>query len=169
MDLITSELKQAYKQMIDSLIKEGALSLRCKLIYENATRTQCSNCDIDPMSGRSSNLYKTGGPISFINGQICPVCNGDGYLLDSVEEVVHLLVLFQYKYWINFNTNINSPDGMIQTICGMELLPKIKNANRLIVDTQLDGLTRNYFTRFSDPEPAGFGDSSYIFTFWKKI
>lgn len=169
MNLITNELKQVYKQMIDSLIQEGALSLKCKLIYENSDKTQCTNCEIDPMSGKSSNLYNNSGPVPFINGQICPVCGGEGYLFDSKEEVINLLVLFQYKYWINFNSNINSPDGMIQTICGMELLPKLKNANRLIVDTNLDGITRNIFARTSDPEPAGFGDSSYIFTFWKKI
>ena len=58
---------------------------------------------------------------------------------------------------------------MIQTICGIELLSKIKNANRLIVDNNLNGLTRNIFARDSDPEPAGLGDNQYIFTFWKKI
>jgi hypothetical protein len=58
---------------------------------------------------------------------------------------------------------------MIQTICAIDLLPKIKNTNKLIVDTNLNGLTRNIFTRDSDPEPAGLGDNQYIFTFWKKI
>lgn len=169
MTLITPELKNLYKTMIDSLLAENALSLPCTLIYENSGKDECPNCEIDPMSGRSSNAYKSGGPIQFLNGQICPVCNGDGYTFDSKEENINLLVLFQYKYWINFNSNINSPDGMIQTICGTDLLPKVKAANRLIVDTNLTGLTRNYFVRFSDPEPAGLGDTGYIFTFWKKI
>lgn len=169
MNIITNELKTLYKTMIDSLLEENALSLPCKLIYEHSNKTQCNNCDIDPLSGRSANIYKTGGPVNFINGQLCPVCGGDGYLFDKKEENINLLVIFQYKYWINFNTNINSPDGIIQTICGMEHLPKIKNANRLLIDSDLTGVTRNLFSRFSDPEPAGFGESSYIFTFWKKI
>ena len=167
--LITAELKQLYRDMIDSLLAENALSLPCKLIYENSDKTHCPNCEIDSMSGRSSNIFKTGGPLQFLDGQMCPVCGGDGYQFESKEENVNLLVLFQYKYWINFNSNINSPDGMIQTICGTNLLPQIKAANKLLVDSNLTGITRNLFVRASDPEPAGLGDTNYIFTFWKKI
>lgn len=167
--IITSQFKDLFKTMIDSLLIEGSLSLPCKLIYENSLKNECINCEIDPLSKRSSGIYKSGGPISFIDGQICPYCGGLGFLQASNEETVHLLVLFDYKTWINFKSDVKAPDGMIQTICGIDLLPKIKNANRLIVDTNLNGLTRNIFTRDSDPQPAGLGDNHYIFTFWKKI
>lgn len=167
--LISGDLKQTYNNAISSLLAQNGLSLPCKLIYENSGKTECSNCEIDSLSGRSSNMFKVGGPVSFLNGQMCPVCGGDGYKFESKEEDINLLVLFEYKYWINFNSNINSPEGMIQTICSTEFLPQVKAANRLLVDSNLTGLTRNYFVRSSDPQPAGLGDTNYIFTFWKKI
>lgn len=167
--MITSHFKNLFKSMIDSLLVEGSLSVPCTIVYENSLKEECSNCEIDPLSKRSSGLYKTGGPIPFTDGNICPYCGGVGFLQSSKEEVVHLLVLFDYKTWINFKSDIKAPEGMIQTICGIELLSKIKNANRLIVDNNLNGLTRNIFARDSDPEPAGLGDNQYIFTFWKKI
>jgi hypothetical protein len=169
MNIITSQHKELYRAMIDSLFEDDVLALNCTLIYENADKIECPNCEIDPMSGRSANLYKTGGSLEFINGQQCPVCAGDGYLFNKKEESIKLLVLFDYKYWINFNSNIGVPDGTIQTISKIDILPKVKNANRLIVDSSLNGLTRNLFSRVSDPEPAGLGDNSYFFTFWKKI
>lgn len=168
-NLITADLKQTYNNAISTLLAQSGLSLPCKLIYENNKKIECPNCEIDSMSGRSSNTFKTGGPIQFLDGQICPVCNGDGYRFESKEENIDLLVLFEYKYWINFNSNINSPDGMIQTICSTNSLTQIKAANRLLVDTNLTGVTRNYFSRASDPQPAGLGDTNYLFTFWKKI
>lgn len=167
--IINHEFKNIFKTMIDSLIVEGSLSVPCTIVYENSAKEECINCEIDPLSKRSSGIYKSGGPVPFTDGNICPYCGGIGFLQSSKEECVNLLVLFDYKTWINFKSDVKAPDGMIQTICGIDLLPKIKNANRLIVDNNLNGLTRNIFTRDSDPEPAGLGDNQYIFTFWKKI
>jgi len=169
MNIITSQYKELYKGMIDSLFNDDALALNCTLIYENADKIECANCEIDPLSGRSANISKIEGSIPFIDGQQCPFCHGDGYLFNKKEEDIKLLILFDYKYWINFNTNINVQDGMIQTINKLDILNKIKNTNRLIVDKSLNGLTRNLFSRVSDPEPAGLGDNSYFFTFWRKI
>lgn len=167
--MITAQHKELYKAMIDSLFNDNSLALNCTLIYENSDKTQCSNCEIDPLSGRSANLYKAGGSLPFIDGQQCPFCHGDGYLFDKKEEDIKLLVLYDYKYWINFNTNVGIQDGVIQTINKVDILTKIKNTNRLIVDKSLNGLSRNLFSRTSEPEPAGLGDNSYFFTFWKKI
>lgn len=169
MPIITAEFKNIFKTMIDSLLVEGSLSLPCKLIYENSAKDECPNCEIDPLSKRSSNFYKDGGPIKFVNGQVCPYCSGEGYLFKSNEEDVNLLVLFDYKHWIGFKNDVKAADGMIQTICKMDILSKIRSANRIIVDNNLTGFARNEFARHSDPEPAGLGDNQYIFTFWKKI
>lgn len=169
MEIITQELKNIYKTYINELFRQGSLSLPCKLIYEASKFNVCVNCEIDPITNKSSAIYKTGGPLQFIDGQICPYCRGLGGTYEESSDIVNLLVLFDFKSWINFNSKINSPDGLIQTISKLEDYNKIKNCNRLIVDTNIQNYTESYYQRNSEPEPAGFGDSSYFFTYWKKI
>lgn len=169
MNIITTELKNLYKSFIDELMRNGSLSLPCKLIYEGSSFTECSNCNLDPVSHKSSNTYKSGGPLLFSDGQICPYCRGLGGVYAEAYDTKDLLVLFDYKYWINFNSKIHSPDGMIQTISKLEDYAKLKTCNKLIVDTSIQDYTESYFQRNSEPQPCGFGESSYFFTFWKKI
>lgn len=169
MNIITTELKQLYKTFIDELFRTGALSLPCKLIYDESVFSECSNCNLDPISHKSANTYKIDGPIEFEDGQICPYCRGLGGIYQGKQQDINLLVLFDYKYWINFNSKVYSPDGLVQTISKLEDYHKIKSCNKIIIDTNLQSYTENYFQRNSDLEPCGFGDSSYFFTFWKKI
>jgi len=57
----------------------------------------------------------------------------------------------------------------VQTISKFEDYNKIKSCNKIIIDTSIQDYTESYFQRNSEPEPCGLGESSYIFTFWKKI
>jgi hypothetical protein len=167
--IINNELKSVYKTFIDELFRSGSLSLPCKLLYSTSVFTECSNCYIDPITHKSSSRYKENGPLEFTNGQICPYCRGVGGLYSEVSDNIDLLVLFDYKTWINFNSKIHVPNGLIQTINKLENYTNIKNCTKLIVDTNIQNYTESYYQRDSEPEPCGFGDSSYFFTFWKKI
>lgn len=169
MNIITTELKNLYKSFIDELLRSGSLSLPCQLIYEGSVFTECSNCYLDPLSHKSSNRYKSGGPLVFSDGQICPYCRGLGGTFTQESDTIPLLVLFDYKYWINFNSKVHSPDGQVQTISKLEDYSKIKNCNKIIIDTTIQNYTESYYQRNSEPEPCGLGESSYFFTYWKKI
>lgn len=167
--IIDNNFKNLYNNMIDELMRANSLSLPCKLIYEGSKFIECINCHIDPISHKSSNLYKSGGPINFSNGQICPYCNGAGGNYQENTEILNMMVLFDYKYWINFNSKIHSPEGLVQTISKFNDLPKIKNCNRLVIDTNTQNYTESFYQRNSEPQPCGLGNNSYIFTYWKKI
>lgn len=169
MNLITTELKDLYKSFIDELLRQSSLSLPCKLIYEGSSFINCINCNLDPLTHKSSNTYKSGGPLVFTDGQICPYCRGLGGLYEEANDDLNLLVLFDYKYWVNFNSKIHSPEGMVQTISKLEDYTKIKNCNKIIIDTSIQNYTESYYQRNSEPQPAGLGESSYFFTMWKKI
>lgn len=169
MEIITQQLKDIYKTYINELFRSGSLSLPCKLIYDASKFTECINCEVDPISHKSSGIWKTGGPIQFTDGQICPYCRGLGGSYSEASDTINLLVLFDYKYWVNFNSKIHSPDGLVQTISKLEDYSKIKSCNRIIIDTNIQNYTESYYQRNSEPEPAGFGDSAYFFTYWKKI
>lgn len=167
--IITNDFKNLFKNAIDELIRSSSLSLPCKLIYEGSSFTECINCDIDPVSHKSSNIYKVGGPLEFANGQICPYCRGLGGIYNQAYDTKDLLVVFDYKYWTNFNSKIQNPEGLIQTISKLEDYPQIQECNKLIVDTNIQNYTNSYYQRNSEPQPAGLGNSSYFFTYWKKI
>lgn len=155
--------------MIDELIRPNSLSLPCKLIYEGSNFNECINCNIDPLSHKSSNTYKSGGPLLFTDGQICPYCHGLGGDYQENTEIINMMILFDYKYWINFNSKIHSPEGLIQTISHFSDFTKLKTCNKIIVDTTIQNYTESYYQRNSEPQPCGLGESSYIFTYWKKI
>ena len=166
--IITPEFKQLYKDAITALLEDTALTVPCTFVYGDTKFTQCPNCEFDAIGNKSANIYKGGGPIAFVQGNICPVCNGKGRKPTESTETVYLMVLWNYKDWINWDYRTQAPDGMIQTICSISLLPKIKQAKKIIVDGQLVGLARHEFIRHQEPNPLGFNDN-FISTMWKKV
>lgn len=166
--MINAALKQMYKDQIDSLFGTDKLSLPCKLISKDNKKTQCPNCIVDPITRRSSGRYKSGGDINFPYGQLCPVCNGIGFVFSTHETTIDLLVVYDYKKWINFNASTSIPDGMIQTISKFKDLQKIQSANTLVVNTDVNYYPHNEYVRDSDPQPVGLGSSDYLYTFWKQ-
>jgi hypothetical protein len=164
-------LKTVYNDAIDSLISQNGLSLPCTLLYSNNNPTLCSNCIFDPINSRSLNKYNGSGTSPFAEYSICPVCNGLGFDSTSSEEIIYLAVLFDSKYWFNWNSKSNPihvVDGMVQTICKTDLLPKIKTADKIMIDNSRSGYGAYYYIRANDPEFAGFGDTRYVFTVWKR-
>ena len=167
-----SELKNVYNNAIDALLDQNAISLPCQLIYASNEPELCNNCVFDHINQKSLNRYNNTGPAPFADMSICPVCNGLGFDKNNLEELVHLGVIFDSKYWFNWNSNksnpIHVPDGSIQTICKSDLLPKIRNASKLMIDPSMHVYGSYYYTRANDPELAGFGESRYIFTRWNR-
>lgn len=164
--MINATIKQIFKEQIDSLFGADKLSLPCKLVSKDNKKTQCPNCIVDPITGRSSGRYKTGGALNFPYGQLCPVCNGIGFTFNVNEVNIDLLVVYDYKKWINFNVTTAIPNGMIQTISKFEDLRKIQVADTLIVNTAINYPSQEY-TKDSEPQPVGLGTSDYLYTFWK--
>jgi hypothetical protein len=171
-NIITSEFKQIFNNAIDALLKDSALTRRCKLRYSNQFNTSlCNNCVFDSISRLSANIYNGTGPNPFAEGSICPVCMGMGsYNIDYIEDNVYLACIFDSKYWINkgANINLNIPNGMVQTLCRIELLSKIRAATDMVIDTSLIDSGNYIYEKAGDPEPVGFGNNSYIITMWKR-
>jgi hypothetical protein len=169
--IITSEFKQTFDDAINALLLESALTIPCTLVFENTKLNDCPNCIYDSISRRSSNQYEIGGPIPFVNGQICPYCNGVGSLSFNSEEVVHLGIIKPVFFGIDkLNLqDINFVDGKIQSLCSVDLYEKLKNASVIIVDNNLLNLANNRYIRYRDPIPVGFGNNSFIITTWQAV
>lgn len=162
-----SALQSLYNDQMNMLLANNGLTTKCLLNYGISKKDLCPNCIYDPNLKKSANTYKTGGPKPFVNGRICPYCNGAGYHgLVKVDEV-YLAVIWDYKYWINKPINIQNPTGMIQTICHKSLFDKIKKAKDLTIiyrDTNSNPL----FKLAEEPNPVGLGDNNYLICNWER-
>ena len=171
-DLITPEFKKLFNEAIDTLLAPNSLTVPCKLYFTESVNSSslCNNCIYDPISLLSANIYNGSGPVVFNEGQTCPVCLGAGTVTSSVSEyAVDLAVIFDSKYWLNWSSkSVNIPDGMIQTLCSSSLLPKVRAAKSLLVDTELNRYGDYIYERAGDPNPLGFGNTNYITTMWKR-
>lgn len=97
-------------------------------------------------------------------------CNGLGKIADEpTEENVFLMVIWDYKQWINFNLNTRSPDGLVQTLSEASLTPKLLRADRVIFATDIEGYVRHQFTRDGEAEPCGFGNNDFVSIMWRRI
>jgi len=166
MNLDLTPFKALYNEAIDSLLASTGLSTPCKLIFESTKLQQCPNCIYDSISKKSSNRYKSGGPISFTNGQTCPYCLGAGITSNSmIEEELYLVIIINSK---NFIGSVNTPDIAVQTICSIDYLTKLRQCSKIIFNSDIIGLSNNIFIRKNDPQPIGLGDNRYIFTNWTR-
>lgn len=165
--LISDDFKQLHVDMITEVIR-GA-SVECTLIYGDTKFTDCPNCIFSPLTGKSSNIYEAGGPIPFTFG-ICPYCKGAGKLPIESTTIIDLALIFDYKSWIpGLSTNIQSPNGFVQTISLFDTFEDLKNAKELLVQEGVEQYIRYRFERYSEPEPCGLGSHSFIATMWKRI
>lgn len=166
--IITTELKTLYRDAIDALLRSDGLTLPCRFIYGGTKYTLCPNCKFNSMTGKSNNVYVSGGAQPFYHGQ-CPMCGGEGKIPSEATEPVNLAVIWDYRRWLPMGVHVESPDGMIQTISSMDLIDQIKKAKEVIIDTNIEKYVRHRFMRASEPNPAGFGSDDYILTLWKRV
>lgn len=170
-NLINNDFKNLYKNAIDSLLENTALSVPCLFKYSGANSVgYCNNCIFDTISHLSSNKYNGSGPSPFPEGSICPVCIGAGTVASKAStETIYLACIFDSKYWINVPPKtLNISDGMVQTICKVELLPKIRNVTEIIIDTNIAKYGNYAYERATDPQPMGLGSNAYIMTMWNR-
>lgn len=168
-NLITTEFKQAFRDAIDTLLHQNGLTVPCTLKYETSQRNLCYNCEFDIINQRSANSPRDTAPVVFPHNSICPVCNGFGYIDMAKDEIIYLAIIFDSKYWLNWGSkSINVPDGTVQSLCSISLLPKITNCKYMIMDNNLNQYGHYRYSRINDPEPVGLGTHDYIITMWQK-
>jgi hypothetical protein len=171
-DILNHNFKSLYNDAIDALLDKSGLSVPCLFRYDGAQNTvYCNNCIFDTISQLSANKYNGTGATPFPTNAVCPVCMGMGKTISpSSGETIYLACIFNSKYWVKMSSQVlNVPDGSVQTLCKNTLLPKIRNAKDIIIDTTNIGPYGNYtYQRAGDPEPVGLGDHRYIITMWTR-
>lgn len=171
-NVLTPQFHNLFTKSIDTLLDSSGLSVPCLLRYASplSINRLCNNCVFNSTTNSSSGIFSVTGTKPFPEGSVCPVCMGKGLvLIDSVEETLNMLVIFDSKYFINLPIqSINIPSSMAQTICCIDYYPKIKNAYEAILNTDIIDITSQTYERSSEPQPMGLGKTKYILTTWKR-
>ena len=169
--IITSDMKSLYKDAIDALLEDDALTRPCTLIYEGTKWEDCPNCDFDPISSKSSGRWTSGGPTEFKPGQVCPYCSGAGRRAEQDNtDAVSLCIIWDNKGWVPMATAPPKIGQMlIQTLSKYaDTYDKIKRAKIAILDTAISASKSLQVIRVGEPELLGFGSNDFVITLWER-
>lgn len=156
---IPQELFDLYYKTCDDFIDLN-FGVSCILFY-GPNRDICPNCNYNPITKRSSNTYKSGGPIPF-QDSICPYCDGVGFTEDEATETIKLRVYFTPKHWVKINMPLNINDSSIQIIGHIVDMPKIRNAKKIRVCAEQSGYMNFDYILAGEPVLHGFKRNKYF-------
>lgn len=155
-----------YQDIADSFVTD--FGRPCRLIYPSLQQP-CQNCITDPISHRSSNVYKTGGPSPFPQGSICPWCNGVGYFVTESSDNVTLRVYWKPKDFQRLGISLEKADSIIRVRGFLSDLPKLQRCQYLEVDSSIENYGVSRFKRFGEMVPYGLGVERYCLGYWEKV
>jgi hypothetical protein len=165
--VIPSGLIAMYNDGIDAVMTFNGIDVE---LHYPPKMLPCVNCY--QSNGKSTNVYKTGGPLPFQNGTICPLCDGKGFFAQDNFDTVKMLVYFSptnfAKGFAQLDLPIAAPGDFIQTKGYMTDFSKIKATDEMRVKPQPQ-LNVYRYSRYSDPIPTGFHSNRYILTLWQRV
>lgn len=164
---LPSDIISKFNEGIDAILT--AFAVPCILYYAPKI-TSCPNCYIDPNTGVSSGRYKSGGPIPFTTGNICPYCGGRGHIEDNIEETLNMCVYYTAKDFKKIvpNVEIEIPAGAILTKFYTSDYPKVQKAVQLSVNSNISNIVDYRFKRYKEVIPSGFKGERYMLQFWER-
>jgi len=163
---IPDELLDLHEQGVDAILNK--LGVSCTLYYP-PKMTACINCIPNPVAHKSSNKYRTGGPVPFFAGSLCPVCGGEGYKQLVNTDSVIMQIYWEPKQFVNIVVKINMPNGTIRAKGYLRDLPNIRLAREIAInDTQLQ-YTGGKFRLWGEPITHGFRNNRYFLAYFERV
>jgi hypothetical protein len=155
---LTPAIKSVTQQALEDLITE--LGKNCKLFYP-PTQETC---------GCAGNVWLTGGPAPPGDVTTCPLCGGSGFRAKEVSETLKMGVAVHPKdFWKKPPPNIQIPDGTIQTKGYLTDLPKLRAAERMQLQPELDAVARWMYVRDDDPvDVSNIVQGVFVVLQWKR-
>ena len=164
-----SGLQTIFDSAIGSMIDSDACTVPCTLEFGVTRYDDCNNCVYDPIGKKSSNVYEAGGPVPFPFGGICPVCNGLGKKPVISTEDIKVIIVYNPKEFVNYDTSVNVQEGTIQTMAKLSLMSKFQRAKTLKASTDINDVFTRRYERIYEPTPCGFGNSTFCVCTWKRV
>jgi len=167
--VLSTAFKQTFTDAIDAVLSDDGLTVPCTFYFGGQKAVECTNCQ--------GGVYRPGGSIYFPQGKICPLCMGRTHINETTSESNYMMVIFDSKQWRILGRSISCPasntaNSMLvyaETMTRIEMYPKIKAAQYVILDSTNANLTHNKYQRLGEPEPLGLGTMQYIITAWERM
>jgi hypothetical protein len=106
------------------------------ILYFPSSVDECANCVQDPMTGRSSAIFKEGGPVPFRNHTTCPVCAGEGRALLPPSAVMPCRIYWEPSSYKNLAvSSLESPDGIVRIIAYAIHSTQLQRATQIEIAT----------------------------------
>jgi hypothetical protein len=165
---IPSSLIDEHEWVSDEFI-DGPFGKDCLLEFPQID-SECPNCFFDPISKRSTNIYKTGGPISFTDHTTCPHCGGAGRSAIAPEtEAIRLRVYWSAGKWGSMSPLMGNPEADCRVIGYTEHLPKFERAAFMLIQSGLQTTRRWRCVREGEARPHGFRGNRYFQQVLKRV
>ncbi len=142
---------------------------KCRLVYP-ARWVACANCLPDPVGKKSSNVWRTGGPVPFSAGSICPQCQGKGQRAEEVSEEILLKIEWDpKKFWRPIsNANVRSPASFCQTKGYVSDYPRLKRAEFLFIQLPIEPYVHVRMSLAGEPiSPGNIVQDRYLIADWE--
>lgn len=162
--LFNSTFKQQYNDAIDALIEN--FSRTCQIVYHRTKFIECDACTTSSIGLKGPSPFVNGGRGSHVG--LCATCNGSKKISVPLTEDISLIVIWDYTKFDYFTKQVQYPEGTVLTVSHISVIEKLKDADYIIFNTDIDGLGVHKFRREGEPSPAGLGDDRYILTVWLK-
>jgi hypothetical protein len=162
--IITQGFKDTHKYMIDALLEDTALTVECTLHYLETKFTVCTNCYPNNIGGKSSNIYRPGGPIPFSHG-LCPYCNGLYKISATASDTLYLMTIWDSKRWL-LDTFAKTAKIDVQTMSKITTYGQLHRASKVTLDASIKNLGITDFVKVGDPKVIGYGGDHWIIYSW---
>lgn len=163
---LTSDIISIAQQAVTDLINN--LGKDCTLYYP-ARPYPCSNCLPGP-GNRPSVRWRTGGPMPFQDGTLCPMCNGKNQLFEEKTEVITMLCAWTPKEWfLKPPPNVRVPDNQIQTKGFIADMPKVLKADSMVVEAAVGPYKHYRFKLSGEPiDPSNIVQGQFFVATWDR-
>jgi hypothetical protein len=161
--------KQVVQDALDDLITE--FGKRCRVVYPPRWAA-CANCVSDPVGKKSANRWRTGGPLPFPSGSVCPLCNGaGGHHAEELSEEVLLLCAWEPKnFWYPApGLDVRVPGGALQTKGFLSDMPKITRCDHLVFQLPVEPYAHYRYRLVGEPgDRSNIIQNRYFIANWQR-
>mgnify|MGYP003120897427 CR=1 FL=1 len=165
--VIPNSIISSHERAVDSIIS-SEIGQVCQLIYPVTKKSVCPNCVYSPRERKSSNIYKSGGPVPFTNHTICPWCGGEGRSSRPVKEDIRVRVYWTQRDWL-ITVPAEYADSSVMIIGYMTDLPKIEKADRILLNKDVSAYRKWICERNGEAVPWGFSQDRYFSQMLRRV
>lgn len=162
---LDSDMMADAEEAFTDLLSTNVAGKNCRL-YMTPKMINCVNCIPDPIGGKSSNRWLTGGPYEFHTG-LCPLCNGAGKKAQEITEDIVMTIDLSPQAYKFFSNDIRLPAGSIVTRGLIVDMPKVKRCMQMRILSNVPSVDRYTYSLSGEPiDPFQFVKGKFFGALW---